>query len=256
MPTKRPDQLPEGEDFDFEDILMVEKSPNSDARNLQKTQLRNFMESALKMDPERMGANAILGMQSKFDWLIAQMETLSNTETAGIQKYSDFSSESKNQEFPFITPSPSPTPSITPTPSKTPIPPAVTPSPTPTPSSTPPPSFLDLQITFLGPKSNIIALPDQFLPEQNNFNTWQLIDGGYNSNLHDNFQGYKPVSFTPSTLNEKLFAITADIENRTLNITVMKYKEVTLFGGSTVLVEDETSPLINGSNVTIKIRLL
>jgi len=37
MPTKRPDQLPEEDDFSFEDILMVEKFPDSEQRRLYKT---------------------------------------------------------------------------------------------------------------------------------------------------------------------------------------------------------------------------
>jgi len=60
MPTKRPDQLPEEDDFSFEDILMVEKFPDSEQRRLYKTKLRNFIESALKFDSERAGSNAIL----------------------------------------------------------------------------------------------------------------------------------------------------------------------------------------------------
>ena len=71
--TTKPVEEIEGEDFDFDDILMVEKDANSENRKLYKTQLRELMRSALKMDPERMGSNAVLGMQSKFDWLIEQM---------------------------------------------------------------------------------------------------------------------------------------------------------------------------------------
>ena len=98
MPTKRPDQLPEGEDFDFEDILLVEKFPDSEQRKLYKTQLRKLMASALKIDPERMGNNAILGYQSKFDWLIKQMELLSSKGYLGIQEYHDYNSDTKDQE--------------------------------------------------------------------------------------------------------------------------------------------------------------
>ena len=84
MPVKRPDQLPEGEDFNFEDILMVEKSPDSNERKLYKTKLREFMESALKMDPERIGSNAVLGLQSKFEWLIEQMDKISQSPVLDI----------------------------------------------------------------------------------------------------------------------------------------------------------------------------
>ena len=45
MPTKRPDQLPdipEDDDINFEDILMVEKSPDTNLRKLYKAKLRGI----------------------------------------------------------------------------------------------------------------------------------------------------------------------------------------------------------------------
>ena len=84
------------------------------------------------MDPERMGTNAILGMQSKFDWLISQMEKIIDSPLFELEPYSEYNSPSKEQEAPYISPTPTPTPSITPTatpqvtPSSTPIPPRST----------------------------------------------------------------------------------------------------------------------------------
>ena len=243
MPTKRPDQLPEGEDFDFEDILMVESEPNSNERKLYKAQLRKLMESALKLDPERIGNNPVLGYQSKFDWMIAQMEKLANSQTANIEKYEDFQSTSKQQEQPFVTPTPSKTPSVTP-------------SITPTPSASPPSQFKYFDITFVGPKSDVISLPLQYLPEEHGFTTWEIVNGDENENIYEKFNSFKPVSFNPSTLGEKLFAVTFNNENNIIAVNVMKYREiVNPFTGTITLVEDDISPLINGSSITIRIKL-
>jgi len=263
MPTKRPDQLPEGEDFNFEDILMIESEPNSTERKLYKAQLRKLMESALKLDPERIGSNPVLGYQSKFDWMIAQMEKIANSQTVNVEKYQDFESDSKQQEKPFVTPTPSKTPSatpsITPTPSKTPRAPGVpapTPSITPTPSQSPPSQFKYFDITFLGPNADVIALPLQYLPEEHGFTTWEIINGEENENIYEKFTTFKPVSFTPSTLGEKLFAVTFNNENNIIAVNVMKYKEiVNPFTGAITLVEDDLSPLVNGSSITIRIKL-
>ena len=120
MPTKRPDQLPEGEDFDFDDILMVEKDPDSPDRKLYKTTLRELMEAALKIDSERMGSNAIVGTQSQFDWLIEQMNKIQESNITNVDSYENYDSPTKELEESYVTPTPTPTPSITPTVSATP----------------------------------------------------------------------------------------------------------------------------------------
>lgn len=214
MPTKRPDQLPEGEDFDFNDILMVEKFPNSESRKLYKTKLRTFMESALKMDPERMGQNAILGLQSKFEWLVQQMETLAEANAFDIQKYSDFESDSKSNENEYIPPTPSITPSLTPTPtpSKDFIQPS--PTPTPTPSATPPQT--DYQITVNGSTSSFFDLPNNYLPQKFGFTSWEIVPGNASNGISPYFQGTRPDNFQPSLGGEKLSLFTRDSSSDSL----------------------------------------
>ena len=204
MPTKRPDQLPEGEDFNFEDILMVEKFPDSESRKLYKTQLRKLMESALQMDPQRMGENAILGTQSKFDWVIEQMNKLSDNNIINVDSYEEFSSPSKEKEKPFITPSVT----VTPTPSSTPpldpgIPrPSMTPTPTPT--TSPKPSTMDKQITLVGPKNRFIPLKPEDHPFTNGYSNWRIKAGQDNKNTTLIFHGFFPDEFKPVETFEKL----------------------------------------------------
>lgn len=197
MPTKRPDQLPEGEDFDFEDILMVEKFPDSESRKLYKTQLRKLMESALQMDPQRMGENAILGMQSKFDWVIEQMNKLSDNNIINVDRYEEFNSPSKEQEKPFITPSVT----VTPTPSSTPpldpsIPrPSMTPTPTPTTSSKPP--TMEKKVNLIGSLNKVVPLLSEYRPESYGYNSWRIKAGQNNQRTTLDFSGFFPDSFEP-----------------------------------------------------------
>jgi hypothetical protein len=217
MPTKRPDQLPEGEDFNFEDILMVEKFPDSESRQLYKTQLRKLMESALKMDPQRMGENAILGMQSKFDWVIEQMNKLSENNIIDVARYEEFDSASKEQEKPFITPSVT----VTPTPSSTPtldpsIPkPSMTPTPTPTTSSKP--LTLEKQITLTGPLNTICPLPIEHHPFTNGYNQWKIKAGQDNKETSLFFIGFFPDSYEPTVEFEKL-SIFKKVDNKQLQL--------------------------------------
>lgn len=211
MPTKRPDQLPEGEDFDFEDILMVEKGPETEERKLYKSQLREFMKSALKMDPERMGENAILGMQSKFDWLIEQMEKLSSSPLIDVENYADYESPSKEKEQLYVTPTPTPTPSITPTPSVTPEPidpgaPRPSPTPTPTPSVSGKPLTLEKQIEIEGRQDIVFLLPEQHKPERHGYTQWQIKAGQDAENVYINFFGFFPDEFNNTALNEQLLS--------------------------------------------------
>lgn len=214
MPTKRPDQLPEGEDFNFDDILMVEKDADSSSRKLYKTQLRKFMESALKMDPERMGSNALLGLQSKFDWLIDQMNTLAEANAFNIEKYSEYDSNVKREELKYIIPTPSITPSWTPTPSAT--LPQIIPSTTPTPTPTSTPAADQEFITINGSTPPVFDLPPNYLPKVKGYNNWFILDGSSTQNISPYFRGTKPFSFTPSSAGEYLSLLSKGSEGDTI----------------------------------------
>ena len=206
MPTKRPDQLPSGENFNFEDILMVEKNPDSSDRKLNKVTIRDFMKVASEFDPNRVGENPILGFQSSFEWMVGQINTLSENPINGITPYDEFQSETKNSELVYITPSPTPTTSITPTPTLTPFR-----TPLPTPSVTPTPSkqfARRVQLSFDGPKPQSASLPIEYLPEARGFTSWRIVGGQSSDNTSlVNFNGYFPDSFTPSALNEVLIFV-------------------------------------------------
>lgn len=227
MPTKRPDQLPEGEDFDFDDILMVEKDPDSPDRKLYKTTLRELMEAALKIDPQRMGNNAIVGTQSEFEWLIEQMKKLSDSPILNVNDYSEFDSPTKELEKSYITPTPTPTPSITPTVSATPDfggepqpSPSVTPTVTPSASWKPASKTVTLRVEDF--RSAIFEIPPSYLPEIHGYNNWNLKNGEDTDNIYFLFSGFFPKSFTPSPMNEKLLTL------RKLNETEIKLEVVLL----------------------------
>lgn len=227
MPTKRPDQLPEGEDFDFDDILMVEKDPDSSDRKLYKTTLRELMEAALKIDPQRMGNNAIVGTQSEFEWLIEQMKKLSDSPIVNVNDYSEFDSPTKELEKSFITPTPTPTPSITPTMSSTPDfggepqpSPSVTPTVTPSASFKPASKIVTLRVE--GFRSAIFEIPPSYLPEIHGYSNWNLKNGEDTDNIYFLFSGFFPKSFAPSPMNEKLLTL------RKLNETQIKLEVVIL----------------------------
>lgn len=210
MPTKRPDQLPDGEDFDFEDILMVEKDPETSERKLYKSTLREFMDAALKIDPERMGSNAIVGMQSKFEWLIEQMEKIEASSLIDVDSYKDFDSPTKELEESYTTPTPTPTPSITPTISATPADPnqpQPSPSVTPTPTSTPQSLTKELEVELNDFHVQILELPPQFLPEVHQYSTWRIKPGQDTDNVYTIFSGFFPNSFQPSVLKERLLTL-------------------------------------------------
>ena len=231
MPTKRPDQLPEGEDFNFDDILMVEKNPDSPDRKLYKTTLRELMEAALKIDPERMGSNAIVGTQSQFDWLIEQMKKLTDNPIIDVDDYSDFESPTKDLEESYITPTPTPTTSVQPTPTPTPTVttsirdpnapiPSTTPTPTPSVSSKP----LTKLVTFFVKDfhSAIFEINPSYLPEVHGYNNWNFVNGQDTDNVYLSFSGYFPKKFNPSLMGEKLLTL------RKLNATEIKLEVVLL----------------------------
>lgn len=244
MPTKRPDELPEGEDFNFEDIMLIEKDPNALDRKLYKTKLRELMRSALKMDPERIGENAILGMQSKFDWLITQMEKISENTFFNVEPYQEYDSETKTKELQYVTPTPSPTPSITPTPSRAidaPIP-SQTPTPTPTPSSLPETKIVSFTISDFHSPS--FELPEEMNPIIFGYSNWELVDAG------GSMSSTNPDSFQPSILNEELLTF-RKLFLRHINSYGLKIETALLDDDGNVL---SVSGLKNGSSITFRIK--
>lgn len=207
MPTKRPDQLPSGQNFDFDDILMIEKNPDGSDRELNKATIREFMKSATQLDPERVAESPILGLQSAFEWIVEQINILAVDPVSPVSPYENFDSPNKDSEQAFITPTPTPTQSSTPAPTTTPFK-----TPTPTPTATPTPSKQPLpkrtQITLNGPLPQIVSLPTQYLPEARGYQSWRIIGGQDSSSTSlTNFFGYFPDSFTASALSEVLIVI-------------------------------------------------
>lgn len=252
MPTKRPDQLPEGEDFDFDDILMVEKDPDSPDRKLYKTTLRELMEAALKIDPQRMGSNAIVGTQSEFEWLIEQMKKIQASNITNVDSYDNFDSPTKDLEQSYITPTPTPTPSITVTPIFTSIPPS-TPNPTPTPSSTPRPPTKSFLVTIKGPQPQNLNLPIEYSPKIHGYNDWRIDNGQDTDNVYIVYNGYFPVSFTPTSAGEKLSILRKSSPTQ-LNIqTVIPGNNIEFLGIEGPIKSSQG--LIEPSEVTFRVTL-
>lgn len=262
MPTKRPDQLPdipEDDDINFEDILMVEKSPDTNLRKLYKAKLRELMADGLRMDTERMGENAILGMQSKFDWLIAQMEKLADNPVVNVDAYNEFSSPSKDKEIPYITPTPTPTPSVTPSPippTPSPLPPGQpkpSPTPTPTPTPTPKAAQITLQVTLTGNNPQIVNLPQSYLPQAYGYSNWALKNGTTIDNIYSGFAGFRPDSFTPSGSSEQLSTL-KKVSDTQLSIETVLLGPDDEFLGTEGQVESSQG-LLDGCSLTFSIIL-
>lgn len=265
MPTKRPDELPdfpEDQDLSFEDILMVEKNPNNSLRKLYKSKLRKLIKDGLRMDPERMGTNAILGMQSKFDWLISQMEKIIDSPLFELEPYSEYNSPSKEQEAPYISPTPTPTPSITPTatpqvtPSSTPIPPGQprpSPTPTPTPTQTPKANQIEVQVSLTGNRPQIVDLPASYLPQNYGYSNWTIKNGSTSQNVFSGFSGFRPDSFVSSGAEEKLSALNK-VSNTQLSIeTVLLSEPDELIGDEGYILSSQG--MIDGSTLIFTILL-
>ena len=269
MPTKRPDELPEfpeDQDLSFEDIFMVENNSNNSLRKLYKSELRKVMKDGLRMDPQRMGENAILGMQSKFDWLISQMEKIIDSPLFELEPYSEYNSPSKEQEAPYIsptpTPTPTPTPSVTPTatpqvtPSSTPVPPGQprpSPTPTPTPTQTPKAKQIEVQVTLAGNRPQIVDLPASYLPQNYGYLNWTIKNGSATQNIFSGFSGFRPDSFISSGAEEKLSALNK-VSNTQLSI------ETVLLSEPDELIADEgyvlsNQGMIDGSTLIFTILL-
>ena len=204
MPIKRPDQLPSGSSFSFDDILLVEKDPNSDGKVLFKATLRDFMKSALQLDPERMGANPIIGLQSKFEWVVDQVEALGKNPLYPVSSYEGYVSDGKSSDDQYTSPTPTSTVTPTVTPSSTPFK-SPTPTPTLTPSITPSPNTSEKQITLKGYLNETILLPQEHLPKNNGYSEWEIKEGSVEVGLSTYFEGVKPDSYSPTQLGEKLF---------------------------------------------------
>lgn len=219
MPTKRPDQLPEGEDFDFDDILMVEKNPDSPDRKLYKTTLRELMEAALKIDPQRMGSNAIVGTQSQFDWLMEQMNKIQSSNLTNVDSYDEYDSPTKELEKSYITPTPTPTPSITSTVPAAPVNtnlPQPTPLVTPTPSVSSKPLTKELKVKIDGPQAQVFDLPFEYSPVFHGYSNWRIKAGSDTDNVYVLFNGFFPDDFQPSGAGEKLSVL--KVQSNKLNI--------------------------------------
>lgn len=254
MPTKRPDQLPEGEDFDFDDILMVEKDPDSSDRKLYKTTLRELMAAALKIDPQRMGSNAIVGTQSEFEWLIEQMKKIQASNITNVDSYDDFDSPTKELEESYVTPTPTPTPSITVTPITTSLPPT-TPNPTPTPSATPRAATKTFTLTIEGPQSQVLKLPIEYSPDVHGYSDWKIEPGQDTDNVYLVFNGYFPDSFQPSGVGEKLSVLKKYSQKEIFIQTAIPGSTTEFFGTSVEGPSRSTQGLIEPSKITFRITL-
>jgi hypothetical protein len=249
MPTKRPDQLPEGSNFNLDDILLIEKSPDSNAKQLLKTTVREFMSSATQFDPQNVGQNSIVGFQSKFEWMVAQMEKLQTNPAAGITPYEEFESAAKAQETAAVTPSP--TPSITPT-----VTPSVTPNlpPVPTPTPSPTPFPIESQLTINGATTTKIFLPSSYLPKNRGYNSWTIKSGTHTNDLSPNFFGFFPDSFSPSGLQERLSLLRKVMNEDSISIDTVIASAAPAsspFGG---VIETSQGGLRSGSTITLTIK--
>jgi hypothetical protein len=245
MPTKRPDQLPEGNDFNLDDIIIIEKNPDSNARKLLKSTIRDFMSSANKFDPENVGSTAIVGFQSKFEWMVEQMQKIAENPAAVITPYEEFQSSTKEQESEFVTPTPSKTPPPTPTPSLT---PNIVPSQTPTPSASRPSPVV--QITIDGPTINTISLPANLLPRNRGYSSWKIKPGQFTSNLSPNFRGFFPDDFKSSGIGEALSTL-LKMENEDMLIIDTATIETSDTFGVAVAIENSQGGLLDNSSLTL-----
>lgn len=245
MPTKRPDQLPSGDDFDFNDIIIIEKNPDSNARRLLKSTIRDFMSSANQFDSENVGATAIVGFQSKFEWMVEQMQKIAENPAAVITPYEEFESTTKEQESQFVTPTPSKTAQPTPTPSFT---PNIVPSQTPTPSTSR--QSKTVQFTINGPSVKSFVLPNELLPQNRGYTSWVIKPGQFTSNLTPNFLGVFPDDFQSSGLGEGL-SVFRKIPNENALLIDTAIVEVQNVFDQEVAVEKSQGGLVNNSSLTL-----
>ena len=203
MALIRPDQLPSGQDFSFDDILMIETNPNSSDRQLKKITVREFCKTASLFDPSQGSSNFLVGLQSQFEWMFSQLNEMAKPNSAPVISFNQY--KSQNPNLPDLAGvSPTPTPTMTPTPS---VAPNVSPTPTPTPTPSPRSSKLRKIIKLSGPMSSTsISLPLEFRPSNLGYSNYEIIDNPYLSDdlFSDSFIGQAPLSFSPSALGELL----------------------------------------------------
>lgn len=242
MATKRPDQLPSGSHFGFDDIVIVEKNPNKSSRSLEKTSISEFMGSALQFDPSRIGQNAITGSQSELQWLISSVNTIASSNTNEAIPYSSYIQQNPGKEQPYITqtPSISITPTVTPT--TTPVTSALpTPTITPTPTRTPQGQYNT--ITLEGPLPMIYSLPERFRPSKFGYTSWALVDHPTTiENINQDFEGQRPISFTPSSMEEEFFSMRQIVQGSNVMIIQTWIEEL-----------GEIHPMGPSSSVTFRI---
>jgi len=247
MSTRRPDELPEITEIDFNDILMIEVFPDdAERRKLGKITLRNFLNIAQQYDEEKGSDNLLKGYQSQFDWMFNTLQELAKPAPGPVDTYEDFLSENTDiveappPPSPSKTPTPTRTPSATTTPgaSKTPTP-SVTRTPTPT-----PPSSLQ-EITIQGPIFGYEwNLPKKYLPSTLGFSNFSIVN---NSDLLmiEEFVGRVPNSFTPSGLGEELYILERITGRNALRIaTIVDYDEDT----------ERIATLLENSSITLTLR--
>ena len=112
MPSIRPDQLPSGQNFDFDDIMLIETNPHNSNRQLNQISIRDVCKTAALCDPAQGNANFLVGLQSQFEWMFAQMNEMAKPNSGPIVPFSAF--KSNNPNLPDIAGvSPTPTPSMT-----------------------------------------------------------------------------------------------------------------------------------------------
>jgi hypothetical protein len=203
------------------------------------------MSSANQFDPENVGSTAIVGFQSKFEWMVEQMQKIAENPAAVITPYEEFESSTKEEESQFVTPTPSKTPPPTPTPSLT---PNIIPSQTPTPSPSRQPKTV--QFIINGPTINFIDLPNNLLPQNRGYTSWTIKPGQFTSNLTPNFAGVFPDDFKSSGLGEGLFTLRR-IPNEDALMVDTAIIEVQTVLGQEMAVETSQGGLLDNSSLTL-----
>ena len=217
MALIRPDQLPSGQDFSFDDILIIETNPNNSNRKLEQITIRDFCKTAALFDPEQGNNNFLVGFQSQFEWMFSQLSEMAKPSSGPVVPFNEYKSQNPSlPDVAAVSPTPTPTKSLTPTPSAT---PNVPPTPTPTPTPSPRPSSFRKILELEGPLSSTsILLPLEFRPQTLGYSNYQIISNPYfNTDLmSDYFFGREPLSFTPSSLGELInkCSINTDSFNR------------------------------------------
>lgn len=247
MSTRRPDELPEITEIDFNDILMIEVFPDDpEKRKLGKITLRNFLTIAQQYDTEKGANNLLKGYQSQFDWMFNTLQELAKPASGPVDTYEDFLSENDDileappLPSPSKTPSPTATPSATTTPGRSKTP---TPTRTPTPTKTPPSTTQEIVIE--GPIFGYeYQLPQKYLPSSLGFSNFYIVNDPDFAPIEE-FVGRTPKAFTPSGLGERLYIVEKIANRNALRIaTIVDYDEDT----------ERIATLLENSSLTLTLR--